>query len=716
MSNKKRKKFIQRYIILSVMMLVAITLSWFAVSWPLSGTLSVVTIKEGEVASQDILAPYAISYISEVLTNESKEQAASNVTDVYTFRDTGVARQQLQHLRAALNFIQTVRGDEYATQEQKLADLAALEGIRLTPETAQAILELNDTRWQVVRQEAIVVLEQVMRSTIREYELEKARRNAPSLVSLSLPEDEVAIVSEIAAAFVSPNSLYNEEQTEIAREEAREGAAAVTRSIAAGETILRRGEIAQAEDIEALEQVGLLTSTMGEDEQAGVSAIVALATVLVILFFRAYPAITYQLKKLLLLVGLLMIFLILGRLVIPGHVVIPYLFPITAYPLIISVLIDRKTALFTIVPLAILMTYGLPNALDLTLYYTLGGIIGVLALRRSQRIATYLVAAGFISAAGASVIVAYRIFSSGTDWQGLITLVGASIFSGVASAGLTILIEYTLAPLLGLTTTLQLMDLSRPDQPLLQLLLREAPGTYQHTLQMSNLVEQAAERLGANSLLARVGALYHDVGKAVSPHFFVENQIPGQLNTHDDMLPAESAQHIIQHVFDGVELAREYKIPKRIQDFILEHHGTSLTRYQYTQAINKAEGDEHLVDISKFRYPGPKPQSVETALVMLADGCEAYARAKRPENTEELHTLIKEIVDKRLETGQLSETPLTLKDLTTIIDSFTATLKGTYHSRINYPEMKKGRSAAIDVKTIPLYQQTVEHKEKHDTL
>ncbi|MEA2008239.1 MAG: HDIG domain-containing protein, partial [Chloroflexota bacterium] len=670
--------------------------------------------EEGGVASQDILAPYAVSYISEVLTNESKEQAAKTVSDVYTFRDSGVARQQLQYLRAALNFIQTVRGDEYSTPEQKLADLAALEGIRLTPETAQAILEFSDARWQVVRQEVIVVLEQVMRSTIREYELEKARRNVLSLVSLSLPEGEVAIVSEITAAFVAPNSFYNEEQTEIAREQAREEADAVTRSIATGETILRRGEIAEAEDIEALEQVGLLTSTMGEDEQAGVIAVVALSAVLIILFFRAYPDLTHQPKKLILLVSLLIAFLVLGRLATPGHVVIPYLFPIAAYPLIVSVLIDRKTALFTIIPLAMLMTYGLPNALDLTLYYALGGIIGVLALRRSQRVSTYLVAAGFISVAGSSVIVAYRIFTPGTDWQGLVTLVGASIFSGIASAGLTILIEYTLAPLLGLTTTLQLMDLSRPDQPLLQLLLREAPGTYQHTLQMANLVEQAAERLGANSLLARVGSLYHDVGKAKYPQFFIENQIPGQLDTHEDMPPAESAQHIIQHVLNGIELAQEYKIPKRIQDFILEHHGTSLTRYQYTQAINKADGDEYMVDISKFRYPGPKPQSVETALVMLADGSEAYARAKRPENSEDLRSLVKEIVDKRLEAGQLDDTPLTLKDLTTIIDSFTATLKGTYHSRVNYPEVKKNRLATEDVKTIPIAGYAVDSKEEDD--
>ncbi len=707
MSNNNRLNSIRRYILLSLTLLIATGLSWFAVSWPLSKSLSTVSVIEDEVAPQDILAPHAVSYVSEVLTEQKREEAAESVAEIYTNSDTAVARQQLKQLREALNFVETVRQDQYATPEQKLTDLTTLEGIRLASETAPAILALSDVRWQSVRQEAIVVLEQVMRRTIREYELEQARQNVPSRVSLSLPEEEVKIVSEIVAAFVLPNSFYSEEQTEIARQQAREEASPVTRSIAAGETILRRGEIVGAIDIEALEQVGLMTSYGDLETRAGVIALVFLMAVLIVLFFRAYPKLTYQAKKLILLTSLYIVFLGLGRLAITGHVVIPYLFPVAAYSLIVSVLIDRKTALFTTIPLAVLMAYGLPNPLDLTLYYAIGGIIGVLALRRPQRIAAYIPVGSFIAVSGATIVAAYRVLTPGTDMQGLLTLLGASVFYGAASAGLTILIEYTLAPLLGLTTTLQLMELTRPDHPLLQYLLREAPGTYQHTLQMSNLVEQAAERIGANSLLARVGALYHDVGKAKLASFYVENQIPGQLNTHDELDPIESAHYIIQHVPAGVKLAREYKIPKRIHDFILEHHGTSLTSYQYTQALNQADGDETKVDISDFRYPGPRPQSVETALVMLADGSEAYARAKRPDNEKDLRSMVKEIVDKQVGSGQLDDTPLTLKDLSTIIDSFTATLKGTYHSRVDYPEVKQKHSASEGADTVPVAGQAV---------
>jgi putative nucleotidyltransferase with HDIG domain len=301
-------------------------------------------------------------------------------------------------------------------------------------------------------------------------------------------------------------------------------------------------------------------------------------------------------------------------------------------------------------------------------------------------LSAYVSVAGIIAVTGAVIVVAYRIIDPATDVTGLATLVGASVFNGIASAGLTVLLEYTLAPLLDLTTTLQLVELSRPDHPLLQRLLREVPGTYQHTLQVANLAEQAAERIQANSMLARVGALYHDIGKLKNPHFFIENQGPNQVNTHDDMNPEESAAIIIDHVHHGLELTKKHRVPRRIRSFVPEHHGTLLTRYQYGKALEAAGGDESKISKKDFRYPGPRPQSVETAIVMLADGSEAYVRSQNPETDEELRELIKEMVDRRVKAGQLDDTELTLKDLKVIIDSFTATLKGTYHARVDYPE------------------------------
>ncbi len=689
MSDQTIKPSPIRIVLVLVILVISMAGIWWIINWSLTGALSTVLVSEGKVASQDVMSPYAVTFQSQVLTQQKQLEAAESIELVYTLPDSSIARQQLNHLKDALNFIESVRLDQFSSLEQKYTDLAALDGIFISQETAEQILSTSDVRWQTVRQESVVILEQVMRTSIRELDLEDARQQLPSLVSLSLSEDQVQLVVDLASAFITPNSVYSEEETQTAKDEAMAGVPAVTRSIVAGETIVRRGEIVKAEDIEALQEIGLLTTFSGWQNQAGTLAVVALSAVLLILYFLSYPAILKNTKKFTLFVILFVVFLGMSRYVTPGHLVIPYLFPMAAYSLLVAALIDRRTALFTAIPLAILAAYGMPHALDLTLYYSLGGMMGLLALRRPQRLSAYVSVAGIISVSGAVILVAYRIIDPATDATGLATLIGASAFNGIASAGLTILLEYALAPLLDLTTTLQLVELSRPDHPLLQRLLREVPGTYQHTLQVANLAEQAAERIQANSMLARVGALYHDIGKMNNPQFFIENQGSNQLNTHDDIDPVESAALIIDHVHHGMELAKKYRLPRRIREFIPEHHGTLLTRYQYGKALGLADGDETKVDKSLFRYPGPRPQSVETALVMLADGCEAYVRSQNLDSDEDLRGLIKDMVDRRVESGQLNSTDITLKDLKVIIDSFTATLKGNYHARVNYPAEEK---------------------------
>ncbi|MEJ2757735.1 MAG: HDIG domain-containing protein [Anaerolineales bacterium] len=326
------------------------------------------------------------------------------------------------------------------------------------------------------------------------------------------------------------------------------------------------------------------------------------------------------------------------------------------------------------------------NSYELTLFYLFGCAFGILMLRNVHRLLSFFWTGLGVALSGATVLLAFRLNSPLLDAVGFLQLLAASAFNGLAAATITLLLQFLLAQLLGLTTTLQLMEISRPDHPLLQNILRNAPGTYQHSLQIANLAEQAAERIGADPLLTRVGSLYHDAGKVRYPLFFIENQAPGFHNPHDDLTPEESAAIIIQHVPDGVEIVKKHHLPKRIQDFVLEHHGTMITSYQYHNALKAADGNSDQVDKSLFTYPGPKPQSRETALVMLADGVEARARAERPETAEAVQNLVKEIVDHRLKTGLLSDTKLTLKDIDEIIDSFTTTLRGVYHPRIEYPK------------------------------
>lgn len=651
---------------------------------PLIST-SIGDLQAGDVAVQDILAPSVTSYTSEVLTEQQREATVRAVAARYTQADTNIARQQLEHMRAALAYMTSVRSDVYASDEQKLTDLAALQEIHLDQETGIGILELVDSRWQAVQQEAIVVLEQVMRNTIRENRVDEVLISVPNSVSLSFPEDQAQIVSDLVIAFIAPNSFFSESLTETARQQAAEVVEPVVVSYAAGEVVVQRGEVISEQDIEALQQMGLAQPERRWQELASIGILVIISAGLAIIFLRRKPQRVDNVRGLIVVMVLFIIFLGLGRLAIPVHPLAPYLYPLSAYALIMASLFGDELALISIMPLIILTTYGHTSIIELFIFYGVSSLFGVLIPKREQRISAYIWVGITMAAAGAAVVTAFQLTEPEVNIPVLVSRSAIILLNGLIAAGLAVFIQYILAPVMGQITPLQLLELSRPDNPLLEYLLRNAPGTYQHSLQVANLSESAAERIEANSLLTRVGALYHDIGKAQNPYFFIENQIPGQIDTHDDLHPADSAALIIKHVIDGLMLADEHRLPNRIKAFISEHHGTMKTRYQWTQAVNAANGNESSIDERSFTYPGPRPQSRETALVMLADGCEARVRAQKPESEKELSEVIEDTINKRLAQNQLEDTSLTLQDLQVIRDSFVASLRGIYHPRVDYP-------------------------------
>jgi putative nucleotidyltransferase with HDIG domain len=658
-------------------------------------------LQEGQVATQDYRAPRPISYISEIRTEQRRFAAEQAVQPIYTSPDTRVARRQMEQLRAALAYIQTVRADAYASADQKLADLAALEEVVLSREAAATILSMNDARWQEVQQQALSVLERVMSTSIRPETLGDARGRVPALVSLSFPEDQAAVVADLVKSFTAPNSEYSESLTQDARTRARESVEPITRTFVPGQTVVSQGEVLDAEDIEALQQLGLAQPESSWQDVVSAAMLTVLMASLIVFYARRKPAIAASpdARRITVMAALFLVFLLSARLVISNHTILPYAFPISAYGLTISALFGVEAAVVTSLPLAILAAYGLPNTLEVTIYYLVSTLFGVLALGRARRLVSFAFAGLAVGATGSIIVLVFRLPLPTTDWIGQATLIAAAFFNGLASASITILLHSVLAHLLGMVTPMQLVDLTRPDHPLLRLLLREAPGTYQHSLQVANLAEQAAERIGADALLTRVGSLYHDIGKTANPVFFIENQPPGFINPHEGLQPEESAAVIIRHVTEGLELGRKYRLPQRILDFVLEHHGTGLARYQYFNAVQAAGGDESLVDKARFTYPGPRPQSRETAILMLADGSEARVRAERPGDDEKLREVIKSAVKDRISSGQLDDTKLTLNDLSLIVESFTATLRGVYHPRLTYPRQEQASQEAI---TIPL--------------
>jgi putative nucleotidyltransferase with HDIG domain len=657
-------------------------------------------LQAGDVSPSDFQATRTHDYISQVRTEDARRSAEESVAPVYGLPSPSIAREQIERLRATLEYIALVREDEHSTSEQKAADIALLTEVKLKDGTVESILALPPARWDAIQQESLSVLEQVMRRAIREHELDPTRRIIPSLVSLALNEEQALLVAELVSAFVTPNTLLSEEATQQARQEARDAVEPIIQEYKAGEIIVLRGQIISAAELEALQEFGLIEDTQPWQNYVGAAGLVAVVAAFVHLYFsRRHLPFQYEPRSLVLVALLFILFIISARVSIPNRTVLPYAFPLPALGLLIATLFGIETGIVFSIALSVLVPYNMPNAFDLIPYYLFSSLTGVLVLGNARRVWTFFRAGMAAAAAGIVTLLAFRFPFVQMDAVALLQLTGAAIFSGLASASIALLLQYFLAQALGLTTALQLIEISRPDFPLLQFFLRNAPGTYQHSLQVANLAEQAAEAIGADALLTRVGALFHDVGKAMNPMFFVENQPQGEVNTHEDLAPHESAEAIISHVNAGIALAHKHRLPRRIDDFILEHHGTMVTRYQYNQALEAAGGDESKVDKEAFRYPGPRPRSRETALLMLADGSEARARAERPENEEAIRKVVRSTIEAAQKHGQLDETQLTLRDLSLITEVFVNILRGTHHPRISYP---KESPATQDVSTVPV--------------
>lgn len=667
-----------------ILLAVVSVATFVALSLPDALRPEALPLNAGDISPRDFQAPRDATFESAALTGQRRQAAAESVLPVYSPPDPAISRQQMERLRAALDFITLTRADAAASDSQKHADLASLRDLQLAPETIDSLLALADARWDTLRDEALSVLERTLRGVIRESDVETVRRGAPSLVSFSLNESEAALVSGLVQPFVIANSLYSPELTEAARQAAQDAVEPITRSYKTGQTVLRAGEVVTEAHIEALQALGLIRSGSQPLDLLGKAALTVIAAVFTGLYFyrRERSGFLYDSRSLLVMAIMYLLFLAGARLAIPGNVLLPYLYPLPAVGMLLATLFGIEAGILISIVTCILAAYGF-NA-DLLPYYLFASLCGVLALGSGRRFWSYIWAGAAVTGAGVAILAAFRISTGDLDWLGIAQLVLAAIGNGFLSAAFALLGQYFLAQSLGLATALHLLEISRPEFPLLQYFLRNAPGTYQHSLQVANLAEQAAEAIGADQLLTRVGALFHDIGKAKNAAFFIENQAPGQMNTHQDIEPEEAAATIIRHVTDGVTLAHKHRLPRRMDDFILEHHGTMLTRYQYNQALQKT-GDAAKIDLEKFRYPGPRPRSRETAILMLADGTEARARAQSPQTDDEMRALVRSVIEYVQKEGQLDHTMLTLRDLNTIIESFVTTLRGSYHPRIQYP-------------------------------
>jgi hypothetical protein len=687
-----------RWVLIWAITLVSIGLAAVIFALPFN-TLGTLALREGEPAAQDILAQRTVSFPSDLLTSNAREAAAAAIPDQYDPPDSRIARQQVLLLRDVLDYINSVRADPLADPAQKRNDLLALRDVALTPEVADRLLRLDPGQWTTVSTEALSVLEQVMRSQVRGDQIEDVRRSVPVRVSVDISDEQSTSVVALVGPLITPNSLYNASATQAAREVARQSVQPVTKQIIRGQAVLTRGRVVTAEDLEALRALGLLQPEFNWQVVASSVLAVLVTGALVVVYVRKFNPETGRSPKLVLLIGLLVnAFLLAAQLMVPNRVLMPYFLPAAALAMLLTVLAGPNLAITVAVAMGALVGYIGGSSLELTIYTAMGGLVAAIALGRGERVDMFFWAGLASALANIGILLIFRVVNPATDLVGLAQLTAASLINGGISAALTLMIFFAIGGLFDITTSLQLVELSRPDHPLLRFILRNAPGTYQHSLQIANLAEQAAERIGANAMLVRVGALYHDCGKALHPQYFIENQLD-QTNVHESLDPTTSAHVIIRHVTDGMEMARKHRLPSRIKDFIAEHHGTMMTMYQYRRALEAAGGDTTKVDEARFQYPGPRPRSRETALLMLADGCEAKTRSDRPRTEEDIDRIVKTVLDDRLAKHQLEDTDLTLRDLQAIRESFVNTLRGVFHPRVQYPEALA--AAASEVKPAP---------------
>jgi cyclic-di-AMP phosphodiesterase PgpH len=656
-------------------------------------------LKVGDLAPTDIRAPKAATFTNPVLTDAAQASARNEVKPQYDFtseRAIAIAAEQLDHFATSVAPLDTAFEAKTSTADRQSLIDAYLP--KLSTETQTVLQTMKSERWAAVRTEAARVLDVTERTELRDTEVAITRQRISEQMAGGLSDGERRLAAELIGPLLIPNSSFSETLTQQEQDRAAAAVPPVIEQFVQGEVIIRAGGKISDVDLVRIQNLGLDVS---HPDYAGLAGWFVLSVLLVVLllawvwrFRRAF----WHRNNVLFLLGLLIVFSTLALKITAGRATLPFILPIAAVGILVTVLLDAEAA--TIVTIIIAIVAGATNgpSLELATYVLLGGLAGILAIRRGDRLQTFIQAGAAVFVAQALVVTTYSLLGE-RDLAGVVQLIGAAGVSAGGAAVAAVGSFAVLGNLFGLLTVFQLLELANPSQPLLRRLLVETPGTYHHSLMVGNLAERAAETIGADPLITRVAAFYHDVGKLANPAAFIENQAGGE-NVHDALEPEESAQILKQHVADGIDVAYRAKLPKSVIAFIPQHHGTAIMSYFYAKAREEAaapfggldteEGRRaaDAVDPRRYRHAGPKPQSREAALIMLADGVEASVRSLASRDEGAIRSMVGRIIAERMEDGQFDECDLTLRDISRAQEAFVSQLLGMYHQRVAYPQNK----------------------------
>ena len=658
-------------------------------------------ISVGDVASTTIVAPRTQSYVSAVLTDEARQAASKDVDSVYDY-DINNAIQVAQTQRDKLDTLirpvdRAFEPDTPKAEKTTLLD-TSIPGLN---DPARATLKgLEADRWKIVKAEASRVLDLTERNQLRDTDVVPTQAKLSGQMSAGLSDAERSLAAEIISPLIVPNSSYSPTLTEQARAAAAAAVPDVMVDYAQNETIVQKGEKVTPVMLEAIEQFGLTEARPDVARLGGWFVLSILIVGILLGWVWRFRRQLWHRTNAMILLGLIVVGMTLLLKLTAGRPGLPFILPTAGAGMLMAILLDSGIAAVVLAMIALIggAVNGTAGSLELMAYIFLGGMAGIVAIRRGDRFQLF-VQAGLAVAIVNVLVVAMYGFLGLHDARGVIELMGASLLSAGGAAVAAVGSFAVLGSVFGILTVFQMLELANPSQPLLRRLLVETPGTYHHSLMVGNLAERAAEAIGADPLLTRVAAYYHDIGKLANPLAFIENQAGGE-NVHDQLDPETSAQILKQHTADGIDIAYKAKLPTSLIAFIPQHHGTAIMSYFYARAKGLAAepyGGPHTpdgaraaaaVDQRKFRHSGPKPQSREAALIMLADGVEASVRSLASRDEPAIRAMVARIIDERMNDGQFDECDLTLRDVEKIKEAFVQQLLGMYHQRIAYPDNK----------------------------
>lgn len=672
--------------------------------------------KEGEFSQENIKSPYAFYYEDKDATTLKQKEAASISTPVYSLDITKVTAV-IKEVSEFFAVIEKIKQDDANLSQAVGMVNEKVKNLNISDKSLQAIIrypklfEIESDVFGILR----VALEQGVTTVSDEKIMGLASKgillqvvSSSGVSEKTIPKEEFLTflfmdkidsidyfsllypkmlssqgvhqyVFEIVMHYLKPNISFNQKATEKNIKETVKNVPPVMIHVEKGEKIVGDGERVDRVSAIKLKELSKHYTTINTNTLLGFLVLLYSLIILGIGYLYKYQADMISTKNLLMLGVIILMTGALGKIMLHFDLSI-YAMPMAAVSIILSILFNEELAVFITLFLSILMGFLIGGRFEFVLFFLAGGLSAIYTISSSSRMLRDILRLGIIIAmANAIIIIGYGIVKQHVMELGPDLFWGCLINAGMSTMLAIVGLLY-LEKLFNVTTNFQLFELSDVNTPLMKKLLLEAPGTYHHCLLVGNMAEAAATEVKANAILCRVGGYYHDIGKIIRPTYFVENQMSE--NKHDDINPSLSASVIKSHIKDGMEIAREYHLPSKVMDIIQQHHGTTLLTCFYHAQKQRQED----VSTSEFKYPGPKPQHKEAAIVMLSDSVEAASRSLIKPTAARIEETVKQVIDNYFTDGEFDECDLTLKELTKIGNVLTRLLTTMYHSRIEYPE------------------------------